>query len=377
MSEMTYRLQATVQRLCDYADVRLGGDRPWDIEVHNPGFYPRVLKQGSIGLGESYMDGWWDSAGLDQLFTRINAARLAGRLGLSARLRVLSALLWDTLINRQSIGRARQVATRHYDLGNDLFECMLDTGMNYSCGYWRRADSLDEAQRHKIRLICDKLRLEPGHRVLDIGCGWGGLAEYLAREHEAHVTGLTISREQCEYARRRVSGLPVDIRLLDYRKVSGSFDRIVSVGMFEHVGRKNYRLFFEKAAKLLKPEGLFLLHTIGAETLTQSTDAFIDKYIFPNSKIPNRAELSRASEGLFRLEDWHNFGPDYDRTLMAWLSRFEAAWPKLQGRYSERFYRMWRYYLCCCAGYFRSRRGELWQLVFSHPLSDRPYLSLR
>lgn len=377
MSEMPYRLQATVQRLCDYADVRLGGDRPWDIEVHNPGFYPRVLKQGSIGLGESYMDGWWDSAGLDQLFTRINAARLAGRLGLSARLRVLSALLWDTLINRQSIGRARQVATRHYDLGNDLFECMLDTGMNYSCGYWRRADSLDEAQRHKIRLICDKLRLEPGHRVLDIGCGWGGLAEYLAREYEAHVTGLTISREQCEYARRRVSGLPVDIRLLDYRKASGRFDRIVSVGMFEHVGRKNYRLFFEKAAELLKPEGLFLLHTIGAETLTKSTDAFINKYIFPNSKIPNRNELSRASEGLFRLEDWHNFGPDYDRTLMAWLSRFEAAWPRLQGRYSERFYRMWRYYLCCCAGYFRSRRGELWQLVFSHPQSDRPYLSLR
>ena len=377
MSEMPYRLQATVQRLCDYADVRLGGDRPWDIEVHNPGFYPRVLKQGSIGLGESYMDGWWDSAGLDQLFTRVNAARLAGRLGLSARLRVLSALLWDTLINRQSIGRARQVATRHYDLGNELFECMLDTGMNYSCGYWRRAGSLDEAQRHKIRLICDKLHLEPGHKVLDIGCGWGGLAEHLAREYAAHVTGLTISREQCEYARRRVSGLPVDIRLLDYRKASGSFDRIVSVGMFEHVGRKNYRLFFEKAAELLKPEGLFLLHTIGAETLSKSTDAFINKHIFPNNKIPNRNEVSRASEGLFRLEDWHNFGPDYDRTLMAWLGRFEAAWPKLQGRYSERFYRMWRYYLCCCAGYFRSRRGELWQMVFSHPLSDRPYLSLR
>ena len=377
MSKMTYRLQDTVQRLCDYADVRLGGDRPWDIEVHNPGFYPRVLKEGSIGLGESYMDGWWDSAGLDQFFTRVNAARLAERLGLSARLRALPALLWDALTNRQSIGRARQVATRHYDLGNDLFECMLDQGMNYSCGYWRRADSLDEAQRHKIRLICDKLQLEPGHEVLEIGCGWGGLAERLARDYGAVVTGLTISAEQCEYARRRVRGLPVDIRLLDYRKVSGSFDRIVSVGMFEHVGRKNYRGFFGKAAELLKPEGLFLLHTIGTEELTRSTDAFIDRYIFPNGKIPNRGELSQATQGLFRLEDWHNFGPDYDRTLMAWLARFEQSWPKLQGRYSERFYRMWRYYLCSCAGYFRSRCGELWQMVFSHPRSERPYLSLR
>ena len=377
MSEMRHRLQATLQRLCDYADVRLGGDRPWDIEVHNPGFYARVLKQGSLGLGESYMDGWWDSARLDQLFTRINAARLARRLGLSARLRALPALLWDALINRQSIGRARQVATRHYDLGNDLFERMLDAGMNYSCGYWRRAASLDEAQRHKLGLIGDKLQLKPGHEVLEIGCGWGGLAERLAREYGARVTGLTISREQCEYARRRVAGLPVDIQLLDYRKISGSFDRIVSVGMFEHVGRKNYRRFFAKAAELLKPDGLFLLHTIGAEAGDQSTDAFIDKYIFPNGKIPRRAEVGRASEGLFRLEDWHNFGPDYDRTLMAWLARFEAAWPKLQERYSERFHRMWRYYLCCCAGYFRTRHGELWQMVFSHPDSSRPYLSLR
>ena len=373
------QLEVSARNLFEHADVAFNGDRPWDIQVNNEAVYRRILAGGSIGLGESYMDDWWDCEALDVLFERVTSAELSSKLGGIAKLDIVWRLLLDVLLNRQTLGRAYQVGEAHYDIGNDLFEAVLDPSMNYSCAYWKNAETLQQAQTDKMDLICRKLKLEPGMRVLDIGCGWGGLAEYMIRNHDVSVVGLTISKEQKALAEQRLKGLPAEIWLQDYRllKDEQGFDRIVSVGMFEHVGNKNYPIYFEKVAELLKQDGLFLLHTIGTESLLKTTDGFIQKYIFPNGKIPNRRHINDTSLKLLRLEDWHNFGNDYDRTLMVWLDNFEAAWPELKKNYDHRFYRMWRYYLCCCAGWFRSRQGQLWQLVYTKPESNQPYRSVR
>jgi len=370
-------LQESAQHLFEYADVRFNGDRPWDIQVHNPELYRRLLVGGSLGMGESYIEGWWDAEALDVLFDKVIGAMLVKRLTGVAKMKIAWRLLESSVVNFQTTARAGQVAEAHYDLGNDLFERMLDPSMNYSCGYWANADNLEQAQQHKMDLICRKLKLEPGMRVLDIGCGWGSLAQYMAENHGVQVRGLTVSKEQQALAIERTQGLDVDIVLEDYRSTTGEFDRIVSVGMLEHVGRKNYPTYFQQVHNLLAADGICLIHTIGTEVNKSSTDPFIGKYIFPNGAIPSRASINNASLDLLRVEDWHNFGPDYDLTLMAWSDNFEASWPELQDAYSERFYRMWRYYLNCCAGYFRSRQGQLWQMVYTHLDQSAPYRSER
>jgi len=366
-----------IQSLLALADIHVNGSRPWDPQIHNDELYSRVLVGGSLAFGESYMDGWWDCEALDDMFTRLLRAKLPSRLRGLAKVKLMLSAAQHQVFNFQSRARAFQVGEAHYDIGNTLYEKMLDPTMSYSCGYWAEAENLQQAQFNKLDLICRKLKLEPSMRLLDIGCGWGGLAEHAARHYGAQVTGITISREQQKLARERVAGLPVDIELIDYRDLTGRFERVVSVGMFEHVGPKNYRTYFETVAQLLKGNGLFLLHTIGEEHTTRAPDAFIHKYIFPNGKVPSREQINNASLDILRLEDWHNFGPDYDRTLMAWQQNFEHAWPTLAGDYDQVFYRMWRYYLSCCAGYFRSRKGQLWQLVFSHPTGQQEYRSLR
>ena len=351
-----------VEELLTHAGVALNGGRPWDIRVHNEKLYPRVFAQGSLGLGEAYMDGWWDCERLDECFSRLMRAHLDGRFrpwkdGLRhARAR---------LTNRQNRTRAVEVGWRHYDVGNDLYARMLDRRMIYSCGYWQNTDSLDEAQEAKLGLIGRKLGLQPGMRVLDIGCGWGGTARYLAEHCGVEVVGVTISGAQARFARESCRGLPIDIRLQDYRQLHETFDRVLSVGMFEHVGCKNYRTFMEVVRRCLVPDGLFLLHTIGGNQTVIRTDSWIDRYIFPNSMLPSAAQITTAAEGVFVLEDWHNFGADYDRTLMAWFRNFDRSWPELQEKYGERFYRMWKYYLLSCAGTFRARRNQVWQIVFS------------
>ena len=358
--------------LAAQADVRLDGQRPWDIQVQDPAFYDRVLSAGSLGLGESYMDQQWDASALDETFTRLLRSgiedRLYGAAGLGLRLHLALFVLRARLLNLQSRERAFQVGEQHYDVGNDLYQAMLDPTMSYSCGYWAEAEDLESAQRAKLDLICRKLELEPGERLLDIGCGWGGLAEHAARHYGVQVVGLTVSREQAQLARQRCAGLPVDVRLQDYRELDGRFGKIASVGMFEHVGRKNDDAFFDTAARLLKEDGLFLLHTIGTSAANPVNDPWIDRYIFPNGELPNAERLAKALQSRFVLEDWHAFGPDYDRTLMAWWANVEHAWPALaEAGYDERFRRMWKYYLHCSAGFFRSRNGHLWQLVLSHP----------
>ncbi len=368
---------AVLRDLAAEGGVRFNGDAPWDIQVYDERLYRRLLLHGSLGFGEAYMDGWWDCLSLDQMFTRLLSIDADEKIVGWARVRLLADVLRHRLFNLQSDRRAYQVGEQHYDIGNDVFEAMLDPTMSYSCAYWHNAADLAEAQRNKLDLICRKLELRPGERLLEIGCGWGGLARYAAERYGVEVLGITVSREQQKLAQQRCANLPVTIELVDYRKLTGQFDKVVSVGMFEHVGPKNYPIYFDTVLRVLKDDGLFLLHTIGNHVTSPKTDPWIDKYIFPNGKLPSAKELATVLEGRFLIEDWHNFGPDYDRTLMAWWENFDRAWPRLQGKYDERFYRMWKYYLLCCAGYFRSRQGQLWQLVLSKRSRSRVYRSVR
>ena len=358
--------------LLSQADIKINGARPWDIQVHHADFFKRVFQQGSLGLGESYMEGWWDCERLDILFCKILKAKLDKQVpgNLKDILRVVSARLF----NLQSRSRSWIVGKEHYDIGNDLFALMLDPHMQYSCGYWRHAQTLEEAQNAKLKMICEKLQLEPGMRLLDIGCGWGGLAAYAARNYGVSVDGVTISREQQKLAQQRCEGLDVNILLQDYRDLNTTYDRIVSVGMFEHVGPKNYETYFSVVDRCLKPNGLFLLHTIGSNQTGLSVDPWINKYIFPNGCLPSIRQIASVSESRLVMEDWHNFGSDYDKTLMAWHERFNQAWSGLSSNNTPRFRRMFNYYLCACAGAFRARDIELWQVLFSRGTEGGMYV---
>jgi cyclopropane-fatty-acyl-phospholipid synthase len=355
-------LHGVIEDLLARADICIGGERPFDIRRLSPQVPARVLAHGSLGLGESYMDGQWDANRLDAFFARLL------RAGVDQQVHPWR-LLWHGLrarfINLQTRRRAGQVAAVHYDLGNDFYQAMLDRRLTYTCGYWRDAGSLDQAQEAKLDLVCRKLGLQPGQRVLDIGCGWGSFARFAAERYGVAVVGLNISREQVELGRQLCRGLPVELRLQDYRDVDQRFDHIVSLGMFEHVGRRNYRTYLEVAYRCLEPGGLFLLHTIGKNQSGTAPDPWMDKYIFPNGELPSLRQITAAAEGLFLVEDLHNFGADYDRTLMAWYDNFQRAWPRFRERYGPRFFRMWEYYLLSCAGAFRARDIQLWQLVLA------------
>ena len=356
------RWAATTQRLLDPAEVRIDGQRPWDIQVHDPRFFRRVLTQGSLGLGESYMDGWWDCDRLDVFIERIMRAGLDVQV---VPTRDKLRLVWARLTNPGRRALAFHIGRYHYDLGNRLYGAMLDRRMIYSCGYWQTAEDLDQAQEAKLALLCRKLDLKPGMRVLDIGCGWGGTARYMARRCGVSVVGITVSQEQAAEAQRRCAGLPVEIKLQDYRDVRGRFDRIVSVGMIEHVGARTTAFFFATARRHLADGGLLVLHTIGSNRSQVDIEPWIGRYIFPNAMLPSARQLCQAAEPYFVMEDWHNFGADYDRTLMAWAANFEHRWDALKDGYDERFHRMWRYYLLSCAGCFRARQSQVWQIVFS------------
>jgi cyclopropane-fatty-acyl-phospholipid synthase len=373
MSKKKYKKIA--QELFQHAGIEINGSNPWDIQVHDERFYKRVITEAELGLGESYMDKWWDVEKLDEMIFRILRADLQEKI--KRNLKVALQLIGFYLINMQAKRRAFIIGERHYDLGNDLFQNMLDKRMNYSCAYWKNATTLDEAQENKLELICKKLYLKPGMRVLDIGCGWGAFGKYAAENYKVEVVGITVSKQQIDLGRELCKGLPVEFRLIDYRDVNEKFDRIVSVGMIEHVGYKNYRTYFEIAARNLNDDGLFLLHTIGSIISTKSTDAWTHKYIFPNGMLPSLAQLAKAVEGLFVIEDVHNFGADYDKTLMAWYNNFKTNWYKIKDKYGERFYRMWEYFLLSSAGSFRARRNQLWQIVFSKKGVLGGYISFR
>ncbi len=366
------------QELLALAGITINGKNPWDMQVHDERLYSRVFAYGSLGLGEAYMDGWWDAEALDELFARALNARIDTHLKSDPT--TILYFLRARFFNWQTRKRALQVGEEHYDIGNDLFERMLDTRMVYSCGYWSGtppAGNLEEAQEAKLDLVCRKLGLKAGQRVLDIGCGWGSFAKFAAERYGVSVVGITISKEQVSLAQKTTAGLPVEIRLQDYREVKEQFDAIVSIGMFEHVGVKNYPEYMRTVARCLKDDGLFLLHTIGTNESVSGVDPWIHTYIFPNGMLPGVRHIAAAIEKHFVMEDWHSFGVDYDRTTMEWLKKFETAWPDLQGAYSERFRRMWRFYLCGAAANFRLRHNQLWQIVLSKNGVEGGYKSIR
>lgn len=363
-----------IEGLLRKAGIVVNGTEPWDIEVRDERLYDRVLREGSLGLGESYMDGWWDAPKLDEFFHKL----LAAGLDTAVRpWRYAGLYLAALLRNQQTREGGKKVAREHYDLSPELYESFLDPYNQYTCGYFKDTDDLNTAQEQKLELICRKLRLSPSDTVLDIGCGWGGFARYAASRYGCRVIGITISEEQFRYATEYTRGLPVEIRKEDYRDLTGTFTKVLICGMIEHVGYRNYRRIMEVVRARLAPDGLFLLHTIGGNASVRHTDPWINRYIFPNSMIPSAAQLMRAAEGLFVMEDWHNFGAYYDQTLMAWYRNFIAHWDGLKNRYDERFRRMWIYYLLSCAGSFRARKNQLWQIVFSPRGLSGGYLAPR
>ena len=371
------KLETTIEQLLAQADIKIGGTRPHDIAIHNPAVYGRVLKDQELGLGESYMDGWWDSPQLDECIARLLSADVASRMKVSPSVVAsgVKHVVASSLTNRQSVKHAKKNAEHHYNIGNDLYEAMLDTRMIYSCGYWKGAKTLDQAQENKLDLICRKLDIQPGMTVLDIGCGWGGFSEFVARTYGATVTGISPASEQVKCATQRTKGLDVTILQKDYRDMTGSFDRIVSIGMLEHVGVKNYPTFFKKCHELLAPGGMMLHHTIGGNHPYNAREAkWIDTYIFPGGMIPTIGEVTDAAQKYFVTEDIQNFGPDYDKTLMAWHRNFVKRYPKLNhDTYDERFYRMWEYYLLMFAAGFRTRSLQLWQFVMTRPEESPRY----
>ncbi len=364
-----------LKKMFGQADIAIDGERPWDVKVRDPRFFEAVFAGGSLGLGESYMRGWWECQALNQFFFRLLQQGLDRSY--CRKIPEIFGKVRALLLNRQSRRRAFHIGEHHYDAGNDLFELMLDEHMTYSCGYWRNAKSLDQAQEAKLDLICRKLNLQPGMRLLDIGCGWGSLVLYAARHYGVEAVGLTVSEEQADFARRRCEGLPVDIRLQDYRDLDGEFEAIASVGMFEHVGYKNYQTFMDVAERSLRPGGLFLLHTIGSNKTVYACDPWFDKYIFPNGMLPSIRQIGRTIESRFIMEDWQNLGVDYEKTVLSWYNNFEKNWARLRQKYGEPFYRMWRYYLLSVAGGFRARYIQVWQIVLAPQGNAAGYQSVR
>mgnify|MGYP006270652463 CR=1 FL=1 len=359
-----------IRQLLARAGVTVDGDAPWDIQVHDPRFYPRVLRDGTLGLGEAYMDGWWDAERLDDTVARLLRAHLERAVRENWRLAAQVALA--KLSNLQSPKDARTVAERHYDLGNDFYAAMLDSRMNYTCAYWKEAETLDAAQEAKLDLVCRKIGLQPGQRVLELGCGWGAFAKFAAERYGAEVVGFNISKEQVASARAQCSGLPVTIHLDDYRNARGQFDAVVSIGLMEHVGPKNYRAYMELVERCLAPGGTAFIHTIGGNESSDTLDPWFHTYVFPNAVLPSLAQITAAAEGLFVIEDVHNIGPHYDTTLMAWLENFESAWPRFAKTFGERFYRMWKFYLQASAAGFRARYLQLYQLVLTRRGTQQP-----
>ena len=326
--------ERVIRSLLESAGVTVNGNNAFDLQVHNENFYSRVLRQGSLGLGEAYMDGWWDSPKLDQFFYKAIAANLEGRVGRDWHIALQIAQ--NIIFNSGRKSKAFEVGQKHYDAGNDLYSAMLDSRLAYTCGYWSGnppAGGLEEAQEAKLELVCRKIGLKPGQKILDIGSGWGSFIGYAAQKYGVRAVGVTVSKEQKEYANKRYKHLLVETRLQDYRDIQEKFDHVVSLGMFEHVGYKNYRTFMKVVHRVLNDDGLFLLHTIGNNTPQRRTDPWIEKYIFPNSMLPYISQIGKSIEDLFVAEDWHNFGADYDKTLMAWYENFENNWNNIKSEF--------------------------------------------
>jgi len=363
--------ESIVRELFGLAGIEIGGHGPGDIRVSDNRFYERVLRDASIGFGEAYMDEWWETDALDVTIDKIMRANLKQKITGSWRMRALTVKA--VMLNLQAKARAGASIEAHYDIGNDLYTRMLDERMVYTCAYWDKAKTLTEAQEAKLDLVCRKVGLEPGMKVLDLGCGWGGFASWAAEKYGCTVLGVTLSKDQVSLGNQLWKHLPVELRLCDYRDVQGTFDRVVSIGMMEHVGPKNHRTMMETIDRCLKPDGIALVHTIANNKSLRHGTPFIEKYIFPNAVAPSLAQIGRAMEGLFVPEDLHNIGPDYDPTLMAWWHNFDRTYSEISHRYDRKFYLMWKFYLLAAAGASRSRDGQLYQVVMTKTGRKQPH----
>ncbi len=369
--------QTAKQRVTDllsFAGIHVNGNAPWDIQVYNDNFYKRVLTGGALALGESYMEKWWGCEKPDELFSHLLNTELEDKVKSP---KIIAGIMLTKILNFQTRPLAKGNVHKHYDIGNGLFSKMLGKRMVYTCAYWNNAATLDEAQENKMELACRKLKLEPGMNILDIGCGWGSFAKFAAEKYDVRVTGISISEEQIKFGKILCEGLPVEIKCMDYRELDQKFDRTVCFGMFEHVGQKNHRTYMQVANRCLENDGIFLLQTIGNSVTRTYPDPWLHKYIFPNYTIPSITQIGKAIEGIFLIEDLHNFGPDYDKTLMAWHKNFTSKWDELKDQYDETFYRMWTYYLLLCAGGFRAKRNFLWQIVLTKKSRTGEYFSIR
>lgn len=364
-----------VTDLLNYAGITVGGKENWDITVNDERFYKSIIQEGELGLGESYMKGWWDCPNMDEMIYRLFQANIQDRV--KEDWKTLSWIFFTKYLNFQTRKKASIVGVKHYDIGNKLYSLMLDSRMNYSCGYWDKTNDLEQAQKNKLDLVCKKLELKPGMHILDIGCGWGAFGKYASENYDVKVTGITISKKQKELGENLCKDLPVDFKLMDYRDIVGKYDRVVSIGMLEHVGYKNYKDFFKIIHNVLVDDGIALIHTIGSNRTVTTTSAWIDKYIFPNGMIPSIKQIGDSIEQNFVMEDWHNFGQFYDKTLIAWYNNFSDNWNEINDEYDETFFRMWKYYLLSNAAGFRSRYNQLWQIVLTKKGYIGGYKSIR
>ncbi|PCI25442.1 cyclopropane-fatty-acyl-phospholipid synthase [Candidatus Peregrinibacteria bacterium] len=360
------------------AGITVNGSNPWDIHIHNDNFFLRLLFYGTVALGESYVDGWWDVEKLDQFVYKLLDAKLVDHKSYTLqhpiakilnKLRFLSPLFF----NKQNKTQASKDVKYHYNIGNDLFEAMLDKRMNYSCAYWKNAKNLDEAQEAKLDMICKKLKLEPGMSVLEIGCGWGGFAKYAIEKYGVRVRGITLSENQRDYALKYCKGLNFQADIIDYREIQGQYDRVVSIEMIEHVGPKNYQEYFQVIDRCLKKEGLCLIQFDGKSESLHWNDVWIEKYIFPNTVTPSPKQITTAIENLFFIVDWEDFTKDYHTTMMEWDKNIDKNWETLKKNYDERFYRMWKFYLLYCPATALAKSQHLWQVVFQKTDSQQDY----
>ncbi len=359
--------EASLRTILQKADLELNGSGPGDPQILDDRAYSMIASGGSLAIGEAYMDKLWDCSDLSVLISRIHEKKIYRDI---VALDHLPLIIKGVFSNLQSRARSFMVAREHYDLGDDLYTAMLDKRMVYTSGMWKGASSLEEAQERKLDQVCQKLALQSGDRLLDIGCGWGSLMKFAAENYGVRAVGLTVSEGQTALGRKMCEGLPVEFIIQDYREYydAEGFDHVASIEMIEAVGPKNFRTYFEKAHELLRPGGHFFLQAIGSEDAVPKADRWMDKYIFRNGILPSLPQIERASRGLFNFEYLDNIGPDYDPTLMAWWERFDAAYPTLKANnpvYDERFYRMWKFYLQSCAGLFRAKVTHDWHILFS------------
>jgi cyclopropane-fatty-acyl-phospholipid synthase len=342
------------------AGIHLGGDQPWDVQVTDPRFYSSVLLRGSLGFGESYMRGWWHVEDLEEVAYRLS------RAGLHWVARALPphlvALAAASFSNRQTRTDSVNLVDRHYNLGNDLFRGFLGRSMVYSCAYFDDTESLDRAQELKLDLICRRLGLKAGERLLDIGGGWGEFARHAALHYGCHVTSINIADEQIRHARERCAGLPVEIVKCDYRDLRGSFDKVAVIAMLTHVGHSNYRRFMTIVHDCLATGGRVLVETLGSRISKVNCEPWTNRYIFPGGVVPSLRQIDRAADGLLARTEVTEFGHHYVPTLRSWNANLHASWPQLAGRYPETTRLMLGYFFLTVAGAFRAGHLKYWHV---------------